>query len=307
MLYLVKDPLYKSIRINSFIEYGFKMVKLEYKEFPDGEAYIRFQDSIDPEGTYVVLARGFPDQDRNIIRSMLITHTLRDYGAQRIYFCMPYFPYSRQDKRFLAGEAISAKIIAESIVSNIDTLITVDVHNPLAFGYLGAKFIDIRTIDLWSDLIKKNYGNKKCGLVSPDVGRKSFVAEIARKCKVPMASFEKRRDLSTGRIISHEPEDFDSYKGIIGDCEVIIIIDDIIATGSTIANISLKLRSDGFKGKIVVAATHGLLLGNSYDRLVMAGVNEIICSDTVENPFIHRDALVGPYITRTIDRLIQSY
>jgi len=305
MLYLVKDPLYRSIRYRVFIDNGFRPVKVEYKEFPDGETYVRFIDDIDPSGAYIVLSRGYPEQDKNIFRTILIVRTLRDLGAKKIILCIPYLPYSRQDKRFLPREAVSAKILGECLISmGADYILTIDVHNPSIFEFLGNKFVNIQTTDLWAKFISKICESKTCGLISPDIGRKSLVHMIANKCGIDMVSFIKIRDLSTGRIVRHQPEDSEQFSKFIMGKEVIFIIDDILATGGTISNISRTIRDYGFNGEIITCFTHCLMLRDAYDRLINAGVNRIICTDTVENPFIHDDVFVGPYILEALRTLI---
>ncbi len=298
---IVKDPLYKSIRIRPFVDNEFKVADLEYKQFPDGETYIRFLSEIDDD-VYLVLARGYPDQDQNIIRTMLITQTLKDLGAKKVILCMPYFPYSRQDKRFLSGEAISAKIVARALVtSGADVIITVDIHDDKVFTFLGDAFINITTEDLWARFIREKYGLSKVVLIAPDLGRKKLVSLIAEKCGVDYVAFSKVRDLKTGKIIKHDPSDYKKYQAHLQDAEVFVIIDDIIATGGTVANIASRLREDGYGGKVVCLFTHGLFLGNSYDKLIRARVDEIYCTDTVENSFIHPSLIVAPYILRKLN------
>ena len=304
MLYLVKDPLYKSFRYTVFLNYGFNLIRIEHKTFPDGETYIRFLDDIDPDGYYLVITRGYPNQDKNIIRTLFILETLEDLGAKKIYVCMPYLPYSRQDKRFLPGEAISAQIIAEKILeSGADALITIDVHNEKAYSHLGTKFINIKTIELWCNYITKNLSDKDICIISPDIGRKEFVDALGKKCKTTTLSFVKIRDLHTGKILRHEPENPKIYEEVLREKDVIVIIDDIIATGGTIASVAKKLRNDNFRGEIHAFFTNGLFLGNAYDKLMQSGVDHVVCTDTVENPFIHEDACVGELILRELKKM----
>ena len=304
MLYLVKDPDYRSFRYRSLMEYGFKPVGITLREFPDGEIYVRFLDDIDSRGVYLVVVRGFPEQDRNILKAILITSTLRELGARKILLFMPYLPYSRQDKRFLEGEAVSAKIVAKLLVdSGADRLITIDIHNPNAYSFLGNKFMNLSTTNLWSRFINRRFADSRVGVISPDIGRKHHVSKIAANCNANVISFMKIRDLHSGRILRQEPEDPNAYREFLGESSVIFIIDDILATGGTVSNIARRLRSDGFRGPIYALFTHGLFIGNAYDRLINAGVNDVFCTDTVENPFIHPDTCIESLV---IDVLAQK-
>lgn len=303
MLYLVKDPLYRSFRYDIFLKYGFTILKMEHKFFPDGETYIRFLDDIDPEGYYLVIIRGYPEQDRNIIRALFILETLKDLGARKIYLCLPYMPYSRQDKRFLPGEAISAQIIARTILDRgADIIITIDVHNEAAYHQLNNRFVNIRSTDLWCSYIRKNLPDRDICIISPDIGRKGFIKELGEKCNATTLSFMKVRDPHTGKILHHEPEDPDAYRDVLKNRDTIIIIDDIIATGGTVAGVARRIRRDGFQGKIYTFFTHGLFLGNAYDKLMYAGVDHVICTDTVDNPFIHEDVCVGKLILNFLEK-----
>lgn len=305
MIWLVKDPLYNSIRIRPFLQKGFKVLNIEHKRFPDGEEYIRILDEINEEDHYVVILRGFPEQNSNILRGLLIIDTLRDFGARKIIVVWPYLPYSRQDKRFLPGEAISVITLVKVIsLLGVSYIITVDVHNESAFKRFKGKIINITTEDLWAEYIARRYNARKIALIAPDKGREEFIRKVAQTLGADYYVFEKRRDLTTGKIVCHSPTDEESIKNAINYADCFIIIDDIIATGGTLANIARWLRTEGFNGKIVVGGIHGLFLGNAVDRLLRSGVDEIIASDTVSNPFIHDELSVSPLLVNAILNII---
>ncbi len=300
MLYLVKDPTYRSIRFRVFIENGFKLVRLEYKEFPDGEMYFRFLEDIDPRGVYLVLVRGFPDQERNILRAEMFTDTLHDLGAEKVILCMPYLPYARQDKRFLPGEPISVMTVAKRLAESSDVLVTVDVHNEEALSFLGDKFINIDTSNLWASVIRRLLDPKETLLIAPDIGRRKLVDRISGEVSVETLAFIKTRDRKTGKIIQHEPEDAERYTMLLSKIKNIVIIDDILATGGTMASIIARIRRDGFSGRVFCMSTHGLFLKDAYDKLVSAGADIILTTDTVENSFIYPEASVCPLILKEL-------
>ncbi len=305
MLWLVKDPLYGSLRIRPFLQKGFRILSIEHKVFPDGEEYIRFLDEIREGDIYVIVLRGFPEQNNNILRGALIVDTLKDLGAEKVILVWPYIPYARQDKRFMPGEAISIITLTKVFISlGIDYLITVDVHNEKAFVQFENKVFNVTTEGLWAKYILKNFDPEKIALVAPDRGRESFVRRISQIIGARYFVFEKHRDLTTGRISGHRPINEGLIKDVINYVDYVIIIDDIIATGGTLANVASWFRKKGFGGEIIVCGTHGLFLGNAVDKLLMSGVDKIVTTDTVANPFICEELSVATLIVNKILSLV---
>jgi len=298
MKYLIKDPLYRGYDYSMFLHNGFKLIKTQYKTFPDGEIYIRFLDSLDPSGDYYILLRGYPNQNSSILFGEFLVSTLIEKGASNINIIMPYFPYARQDKEFMPGEIVSARIL-EKIFYNLgaNRIFTIDVHNSNAFlGITKSKFINLSSLPLWERYLRMlcDTYKKNLFLIAPDKGRIKFVETLAKRISVEFTYFIKKRDLNVGNIILHEPAEPEIYERAIKMTKCIVIIDDIIATGGTLASLASKIRNEGFKGQIIVGGTHGLFLNDAVDRLYYSGVNQIVTTDTVENPFISEILKTAP-------------
>ncbi|MCR8487290.1 MAG: ribose-phosphate diphosphokinase [Crenarchaeota archaeon] len=299
-MYVVKDPLYEQFKIEPFVQHNFKIISIEHKTFPDGEEYIRFCNEVE-KGTYTVILRGFPEQNANIFRGILIVDTLKDLGIEDIILVWPYLPYARQDKRFLPGEAISATTLVKTFfLLGVSKLITVDVHNENAFKQFGSSVLNVTTERLWADYIASKYHRDEVAIIAPDRGRESFVRKVSDYAGVEYYVFEKRRDPKTGKILGHSPIDQESIKTAINYIKCFIVLDDIIATGGTIANVAKWLRGEGFKGKIAVYGTHGLFLEDAANRLLLSGVDEIATTDTVSNPFVRDELSVSRLIVSKI-------
>jgi len=281
---LVIDPYYGELGAKVAHLLGDGIIKVEHKVFPDGEYYFRFVGDVLNRNVGVIVGC-FPwGQNECVIRGLFLSSTLRELGARKVVLIFPYFPYARQDKRFLPGECVSAKIVASMIkFSGVDLIATVDVHAEEVFKFLGDSFVNISSCDVWVDYFRKNYG-QKFFLVAPDEGRLEDIKKLANKLNVPYTGFRKTRDLKSGEIKGLEPMNEDELITYTSKYDIAVIFDDIISTGGTAAR-AISLLRKFFKGKIIAAFTHGLFLPGAVEKLVKAGVSEIVCTDTVRNTF----------------------
>ncbi len=296
MISVLVDPVhselgFKVLRIGNFPE-----IRIDYKKFPDGETYVRLKSTINGK-RIAYITTGYPQQDESIIRTLFITKTLKELGAKEVIVVYAYFPYARQDKRFLEGEAISARIVAEAIINaGADELITIDVHAEEV--YEGLPFKNITTEEIWAEFVKKY---EEPFLIAPDKGRMDFIKRIAERAglREDYIAFQKKRDLVTGKIVGHEPIDKEKFMELLRNKKTAVLIDDIISTGGTAASVIKELRGK-FKGKIVAGFTHGLFLPGSIEKLLEAGADEIIATDTVKNNFssISVAKLIADYLRR---------
>ncbi|MHA1616510.1 MAG: ribose-phosphate diphosphokinase [Candidatus Njordarchaeales archaeon] len=283
MLILV-DPYYDALGFEISRDLRVELVPLEHKVFPDGESYFRFLRDVAGEDVLCVLS-SYPNQDKAILRAIFFLRTLRDLGAKKIIAVIPYFPYARQDKRFLPGECVSARVVAETIFSaGADYIITVDVHSEKVFENFGKRFLNIKAVKAWANYIKANYRTDDVFIIAPDKGRIDYVEAVASLLDVPFTGFEKRRDLVSGEIKKHQPINPEKFGTLVKSRKVAILLDDIISTGGTAAGVIKELRKI-FDGKIVAGFTHGLFLPGSIEKLLKAGADEIVSTNTVRNSF----------------------
>lgn len=231
---------------------------IEVKKFPDGDNYICLPE-IKDERT-MVYHRLYPGQDSSLIQAFLILQTLKREKVQTT-LVSPYLPYARQDKLFKPGEALSAEIVCKLLSqSGAKKLITVDCHflkKEGTFNYGGLEIVNISAKNLLVNEARKLVGEVE--VISPDAGANYLVAEFGGK------SMNKVR----GEYVSGEA----SYRKIeklemsfeIKDKNV-LIIDDMISTGSTMIKAVENVRKGGAK-KVLCAATHGLFLKDSLLKL----------------------------------------
>lgn len=281
---VIVDPFYGELGSRVVTLGGFDLLPLDFKLFPDGEFYVRVLGDV-VGSTVVVIMGCMPFRQSDcFLRGVFLTSTLRDLGARRVIIVYPYLPYSRQDKRFLSGECISARVFVDSLFSaGGDLVVTIDVHSLDVFSSYGSRFVNISSLPVWREYLERNFTGDFF-LIAPDEGRVSVVSELARLVNVPYTAFRKVRDLRSGKIISLEPVNVNELDRLSRENKTAIIFDDIISTGGTVARVVRLLRKY-FNGEVIAIFTHGLFLPGSIQRLISAGVNRIVSTDTVKNSF----------------------
>ncbi|MFX1464993.1 MAG: ribose-phosphate diphosphokinase [Promethearchaeota archaeon] len=250
-----------------------KVVPLDFKRFPDGEAYIRIDGDIQDEHVVVVQST-FPT-DPHLIELFLLLDTVKELEASKITAIVPYLAYARQDKRFRPGEAISIKTIIRLIENiGVDELYTINIHEDAILSEFNMPIVNLSAMNAIGSYLKE-YDLKDPYIVAPDKGAEFLAKEVAEALHVDFGSFSKKRDYNTGEIKT------DKVKLDVNTRDT-VIVDDIISTGGTIANAATMLKDQGAR-RVFVGATHALLIKNARTRIMQAQVEEIIGTDTVLN------------------------
>ncbi len=214
--------------------------------------------------------------DEQIIEFCLLADALTRAGYSELVGVIPWLGYSKQDKVFLPGEALSAKVIAQIIqTTKIKKLITFDLHNRAITGFFDIPVVELSAKPLFIDYFAKKIGEDtaKYVVVAPDEGAVKASAAIARELGVSIAYMDKRRDLKTGEV---------SVVGMSGEVagKNVIIVDDMIVTGSTMMESAEYLKKMGAVS-VGVAATHHLYLAGVQEKLEVSEIDEVVVSDTV--------------------------
>ncbi|MEW6528789.1 MAG: ribose-phosphate diphosphokinase [Candidatus Micrarchaeota archaeon] len=231
---------------------------IEIKEFPDGDHYVRIPDVKLMAGKEVVVYhRLYPSQNASLIQAIFIARALKE--AKTIKLVAPYIPYSRQDKIWREGEVKSAEVVMGMLKNaGYSRVITFDCHFLKQVGdfeYSGMSVTNITLSDLLINHAKKRLGSN-FEIISPDAG--------ANYMSNGKSMNKTRGDYGKGNIIYRDIEKIEIDFDISG--KNILIIDDMISTGSTMVKAIENLRKNG-AGKIALAATHGFFLNDSLKRL----------------------------------------
>ena len=254
---------------------GARCVHIQSKVFPDGEIYIRIPESI-PEGEEVLLIQTmYPDQNKRLMELFLTLDALREFRPSRIGALIPYLAYTRQDKVFLIGEPISIRAVLKCLSSlGLNYIVTIDVHNPAIAKYFDGSFHNILPIELFSRKIRELVDLNNLIVIAPDKGAEERARVFSKTLGVTYVVIQKFRDRVTGKITHKLPE------ALPIEGKDVVIIDDIISTGGTIASIARYVRSRG-ANKVYVVVSHGLFVGKALEKIRNAGVNKVFVVRTV--------------------------
>jgi ribose-phosphate pyrophosphokinase len=239
---------------------------VDYHRFPDGESKVTVAD---PGDHAVVVASTV--SDRAHVECLQLQDAVREAGAERVTTVLPYMGYARQDRAFEPGEPVSARAVARAVSTGTDRVLTVNPHEDWVCEYFDvpARGLDAaaRLADPLPDLADPLF-------LSPDDGALG-IATAVRDAFGPgdVDYFEKTRH--GDESVTVEPSDAD----VAG--RDVVVADDIVATGSTMAE-AIEVLRERKAGTVHVACVHALLVGNARTTLARAGVSGIYATDTIE-------------------------
>jgi ribose-phosphate pyrophosphokinase len=251
---------------------GSEKIPVASKTFPDGEVYVRLEGDVQNENVYIVQTTS-PPQDLKLLQLAFIANAAKRNGAKKVTAIVPYLAYARQDKIFLQGETISIEVIGRMLSSaGVDELLTVNIHQENALCKFPFAARSISAIPLLAEYFVQR-GYKKAFALAPDKGAMYIADQAKNVLGGENGHLEKERDRYTGQVKIAKKEF--NVKGL-----TVVIFDDIISTGGTIVN-AAKILKDLGAAKIFAACVHPLLIGDAEKRILDAGVEEIIGTDSV--------------------------
>lgn len=251
-----------------------KTVPVAFRTFPDGESYIRLEGEVRDEEAVVVQTTS-PPQDTSLMQLALIANASKRNGAKKVTAVIPYMAYARQDRVFLQGETISIEAVVQMLkAAGVDNLITINVHQEKMFAKFPFPARSVSAIPLLAEYFKQK-GCEKAFALAPDKGAIHIAEEAKKVLGGECGHLEKHRDRYTGQV-SMKRRTFE-VKG-----RTVIIFDDIISSGGTIVSAAKILKEFG-AGEVYAACAHPLLIGDAEKRILDAGVEEIVGTDSVPN------------------------
>lgn len=251
---------------------GAEAVAIAFKNQPDGESYVRLEDNVRNEDIAIVQTTS-PPQDTRLVQLALIADAAKRHGAKKITAVVPYLAYARQDKVFIKGEPVSIEAVARMIkAAGVDDLITVNVHQARVLDRFPFPARTISAIPLLAKHFRDK-GLKKAFALAPDIGALWLAEEAKAVLNGECGYLEKCRDPHTGQI-TMKKETLNVRN------RTVIIFDDIISTGGTIV-LAAKIVKELDADRVYAACVHPLLIGDAEKRILEAGVEEIIGTDSV--------------------------
>lgn len=251
---------------------GAELGAMRTRHFPDGETYVRIESSVRARNVIMVATLDRPND--KILPLLFAAEDARDLGAGRVGLVAPYLAYMRQDQRFRPGEAITSKTFAHILSGAFDYLVTVDphLHRRSAMGEIYSIAVGVAhaaaSVSAW---VKHNVSNAV--VIGPDAESEQWVAAVALAADSPFAVLEKQR--RGDRDVEITVRDLEQFRG-----RQPVLIDDIISSGRTMETAIRELMTRGFAPPAVVGV-HGVFAEDAYQRLLDAGANQIVSTNTV--------------------------
>lgn len=237
---------------------------VRFSRFPDGEMYLQAL-GLDRE---MVIVGSITSNDALVQLLLLI-----DACEGRInHLVIPYMGYSRQDKIFHDGEALSARAVARALSHGVEDVSVVNIHDPSVLSHFRVPARNVTLGVEISEFIQKS-GVVTPLLMAPDEGASTFVKEIAVTSHLDWDYLHKTR--LSGEKVSIAPKHLDVSE------RNVIMIDDIISTGGTLATAAGMLTDQGARS-VSAVCVHGVFSGGAMLHLYAGGIKDVICSDTIE-------------------------
>jgi len=249
---------------------GMELGKSSCPRFADGEFEPCYEETIRGSYTFIIQSTFAPAD--NLLELLLMVDAAKRASAYKVIAVMPYFGFARQDRKDRPRVSIGAKLIADMLsVAGIDRLITMDLHADQIQGFFDVPVDHLSAVAMFIPYINQ-MGLKDIVIASPDTGGTKRANVFAKHLGTDMVICHKTR--TKANLI-------DSMT-LIGEVENkdVIIIDDIIDTGGTIAKAADLMKSKGARS-VRACATHAVLSGSAIERLEASALDEILLTDTI--------------------------
>lgn len=242
----------------------------EVARFPDGEITVKINENVRGCDIFIVQPTGAPAE--SLLELLIMMDAAKRASAQRVTAVIPYFGYARQDRKDQPRVPISAKLVANLIAeAGADRVLTMDLHSSQIQG-----FFDIPLDHLFAAPVLIDYFQRKeipnLTVVAPDVGSLKMARAYAKRLGASLALVDKRRTRADDTEVMH----------LIGDVHGrnVVIFDDVISTGKTIAKAAVALKEQGAES-ICVGATHAVFAPDTHAVLKAAPIEEVVVTDSV--------------------------
>jgi ribose-phosphate pyrophosphokinase len=252
---------------------GVELGKVTLSRFADGEIFVRIDENVRGHDVFIVQPTNPPAE--NIMELLLMIDAARRASAARITCVMPYYGYSRQDRKDQPRVAIGAKLVANLITkAGADRVLGIDFHQHALQG-----FFDVPVDHLYAaPVLTAHYRKKQLKdlvVVAPDVGSAKMARGFAKRLNGTFAIIDKRRPAANVAEVLNVVGEVEGR-----DC---LIPDDMIDTAGTVSEAARALKALG-ANDIYVCATHAMLSGPAVERLTAAPIAEVTVTDTIALP-----------------------
>ena len=281
---------------------GIELSECQVTRFADGEVSVNISETVRGHKVFVIQSTSAPVND-NLMELLIFIDALKRASAREINIILPYYGYSRQDRKAQARQPISAKLVADLItVAGATRLICLDLHAAQIQGFFNIPIDNLTAMPLFAAYLKEQKLSNFV-VVSPDHGGANRARKLAEYFDASIAIIDKRRPKpNVSEVVN-----------IIGKVKNknCVIVDDLIDTGGTIYNAAKALKKEGAKD-IYILATHGLLSGGARKKLSNQElIKKVVVTNSIQiqekSKFDSLDIVtVAPLIAQAITKVLDD-
>jgi ribose-phosphate pyrophosphokinase len=254
---------------------GVDLSNAELRRFSDGEVFVEIKESIRGANIYIVQSTCAPVND-HLMELLIIADALKRASVGSITAVMPYYGYSRQDRKVAPRTPITAKLVADLLeAAGIDRVVSLDLHSGQIQGFFNIPFDNLFARPVLLNYIRENLmvpGSGEFVIVSPDAGGVERARAYAKKLNAKVAMIDKRRSGPNVAKAMH----------LVGEVEGMsaIILDDMVDTAGTLCEAAEAILKNGAR-TVYACATHAVLSGPAIQRLTDSPIKKLITTDTI--------------------------
>ena len=284
-------------------DYELGFARCTTERFPDGEVAICLDEPVRGREVVILQATCAPVND-HLVELLAFVDACRRAAAARIVTVIPYFGYARSDRRDGRRTPITASLIASLLqTAGVDHVVTLDVHTPAIEGFFHVPVDNLSAAPLLAHALRDQV-TRDSVVVAPDLGAAKLANRFANLLDLPTAVCHKQRVSATEVTVNR----------ITGDVKgrPCLVVDDMIATGSTVVESVRALRQAGAFPEITVAATHAVFVSGAIGQMADAGVRRLLVTDSIPFASISMSPLelttisVAPLLASAIHRMVDG-
>lgn len=251
------------------------LIPVAISKFPNGEKRVWVEDQDLVRGQRICLVQSFNEPvDEHVMETLLIIDALERLGARGVSLIIPWLGYSLQDKVFRPGEPIAAKVVADLISNSfVKRVFLMDLHNSSIPAFFSVPTYHLFADDIFIKWLNENVELDNAIVASPDFGGLKRARIFAQKIQRPMVNIDKSRDLNTGEVSSNA-----IHGGSVAG-KTVIIMDDVIVSGSTVVESAELLKQEGAK-EVIFMSSHGIFC-KGLDAIENSQIDQVVITNSI--------------------------
>lgn len=249
-----------------------RLTRANFRRFSDMEIFAEVKENVRGQDVFLIQSTSYPAND-NLMELLICVDALKRGSARRITVVLPYFGYARQDRKTGPRTPISAKLVANLIMTaGAHRVVTLDLHAGQIQGFFDIPLDNLYAQPVFARDILDTFNGEVPTIVSPDVGGVVRARGLAKNIGADLAIIDKRR----------EKAGVSEVMNIIGDVEKrhCIIVDDIVDSAGTLCNAAVALMEKG-AASVHAYATHGVLSGTAVSRVTSSPLGSLVLTDSI--------------------------